>query len=160
MKQISEKEWVRGYYYDSILLPYGWKTLEEKLNIAFESYMEDGLGPAKGARLALNSGKQLYLKCFLLDNNDQTLVFSLFDPNPDYEALSEFMSVLDVESRLLLWESPLIQHQTYRLVRQDDNSNEFIVGEYKWKSDAEFKMRQLTQHIHKQIYWIEYAEVG
>lgn len=48
----------------------------------------------------------------------------------------------------------------WRLWRQDDNGNRFLVGEYNRKSDAETQLAELTRHIHKQTYWLEERPVS
>lgn len=43
----------------------------------------------------------------------------------------------------------------WRLWRQDDNGNRFLVAEFGERGAAEARMEAFTRHPHKQIYWIE-----
>ena len=43
----------------------------------------------------------------------------------------------------------------YFLKRQDDNGNIFTVGKYPTFVQAQDFMKELTQNVHKQHYWIE-----
>jgi hypothetical protein len=44
---------------------------------------------------------------------------------------------------------------SWRLWRQDDNGNRFLVAEFHDRGAAETRMEELTRCPHKQIYWIE-----
>jgi hypothetical protein len=41
------------------------------------------------------------------------------------------------------------------LLRQDDNGNVFVVGEYPSEAAARVEERAYVARAHKQIYWIE-----
>ena len=43
----------------------------------------------------------------------------------------------------------------YILKRQDDNGNIFTVAKYPTFAQAQDFMKELTQNVHKQHYWIE-----
>lgn len=155
MKQLSAKEWIKGHYDHGMVLPYSWHQLEGILGFVFEDCEEDGIGPTKIARALLASGKQVSFECVLLGKVNETIVYTLFDPAPDYDALSEVLFEIGLVSDGVIWESPLVENRLFRLSRLDDNNNEFVVGNYHWESDAKLKMQQLTSHPHKQHYWID-----
>lgn len=49
----------------------------------------------------------------------------------------------------------------YRLWRQDDNGNRFLVDTFKERTSAEERRHELQRGFHKQMYWIsEEAENG
>ncbi|WP_444912496.1 hypothetical protein [Microbulbifer sp. PAAF003] len=158
MKQVAESEWVRGHYDHSLVLPFSWEQLERMLGFIFQDCEEDGLGLTKIAGAKLGSGKQISFEHVLLENKDETIVYSIFNPEPDYEALSEMLYELKVSSETIVWESPFIRHKQYKLCRIDDNDNQFLVGTYRWESDAKLKMDALTKHPHKQNCWIELVQ--
>ena len=43
----------------------------------------------------------------------------------------------------------------FRLWRQDDNGNRFLVGTFPERAGAEARLAELTRSPHKQFYWIE-----
>ena len=45
--------------------------------------------------------------------------------------------------------------QTWRVMRQDDNGNHFVVAEGLMRSEAEARVAALTAKGHKQTYWCE-----
>ena len=158
MRQIFASEWVRGDYNATLVLPFSWEALESKLDFTFEDCYEEGWGPTKIAGAKLASGRQISFQCLLWGRESETIVYSLFDPKPDYKTLSELLYRMRIWSENLVWECPLIEHEGCRLCRVDDNNNEFTVGDYQWESDAKLKMDELTKFPHKQHYWIEVTD--
>lgn len=43
----------------------------------------------------------------------------------------------------------------WRLWRQDDNGNRFLIAEFENREAAERRMEDLSRYPHKQMYWIE-----
>ena len=48
----------------------------------------------------------------------------------------------------------------WRVLRQDDNGNRFVVAEGLTKAEAESRVAELTARGHKQSYWCEPASPG
>jgi len=50
--------------------------------------------------------------------------------------------------------------KNWQLWRQDDNGNQFLVGDYPSKNLAERRLTELMRGHHKQIYWINEPAVS
>lgn len=48
----------------------------------------------------------------------------------------------------------------WRLMRQDDNGNEFEMARYSSRDEAERVAAMYTARGHKQLYWVEAVEAG
>lgn len=48
----------------------------------------------------------------------------------------------------------------WRLWRQDDNGNRFLIAEFESPEAAERRMEELSRYPHKQMYWIEEGTTG
>lgn len=46
----------------------------------------------------------------------------------------------------------------FLLWRQDDNGNRFLVAAYITKIEADERLKELSRHTHRQIYWIEVVD--
>lgn len=42
----------------------------------------------------------------------------------------------------------------YRLWRQDDNGNRFLIGTFRDRRSAEERLNELQRGFHKQMFWI------
>jgi hypothetical protein len=45
--------------------------------------------------------------------------------------------------------------QPWRVIRQDDNGNRYLVGRHSTREEAERVIARLEAGGHKQLYWIE-----
>lgn len=46
-------------------------------------------------------------------------------------------------------------NQPWRVIRQDDNGNRYLVGRHSTRGEAERVIARLEAGGHKQLYWIE-----
>lgn len=49
----------------------------------------------------------------------------------------------------------MVTAETWRVLREDDNGNRFLVAAGLTREEAEAQVAELTAHGHKQVYWCE-----
>lgn len=154
IRQIPDSEFLGPGLTEGACLFQTPESLEIGQPIEWESYMEEGLGPAKSVVFACTDGSH-----FALEHHEQSprndLMTLYVSPGDLGLHVDEALTALGLTSADLGWLADGAKLPPARLIRQDDNGVQFHVGDYPCHADAEAAITRLTAGHHKQAYFIE-----
>lgn len=155
--QIDKNQWVeQGHPIDMCVIPFYPKELIEKYKIQFSEFDDNGLGLCQFAVVEVNNHK--YWLCAYPNGPDMahfiTVKILSYDSNP-IDACTTICSVLDISEKQLLWRRKDLSMPRWRLVRLEDNGNEFEMFQFMERSSAEWSVNKLDTKGHKQKYIIK-----
>lgn len=134
-------------------------TLTIGKTIVWDCYEDNGLGPAKTAVFLTADGVVFALEYHELSPR-RDLMTLLVRPDDIATSVDSVLVALGYTSADLGWLHPAVSLRPARLIRQDDNGVQFIVGDFPCRADAEATICRLAAGGHKQAYFIETIQDG
>ncbi|GEP41117.1 hypothetical protein [Brevifollis gellanilyticus] len=153
MRQVPENEFSGPALTEGGGLLHTPATLSIGQPIEWESYMEDGLGPAKMAVFEMAKGSYFSIQYVELGPKD-ALIFYVMRGDVAQHA-DDVLMALGLTSRDLGWLADGVQLKPVHLIRQDDNGVQFHAGDFPCRADAEAAIVRLAAGAHKQAYFVE-----
>jgi hypothetical protein len=83
------------------------------------------------------------------------MVYARGDVRSPSKALESILRGFSVSQDVLPWVNQNLSDRPWALVRTDDNGNNFCIGYYYEKEDAEFMAKHYAEKGHKQLYYVE-----
>ncbi|MES2594615.1 MAG: hypothetical protein V4662_04735 [Verrucomicrobiota bacterium] len=154
MRQIPESEFSGPALKEAACLFRLPKTLHVGFPIEWETYWDDGLGPAKIAVFELKNGVFFSLQHHELSPRKDLMV--VYVSRGDIALhVDHVLTALGLTSNDLGWLAVGVHLKPARLTRQDYNGVQFHVGDFPCRADAEATVVRLAAGAHKQAYFIE-----
>jgi hypothetical protein len=135
-------------------------TLRIGVPIEWDCYdEEDGLRPAKTALFRAADGTLFGLEYHELSPRRELMTVFVAPDNKGANVDSVLIA-LGFTSADLGWLHPSATLSPTRIIRQDDNGVQFIVGDFPCRADAEATIARMAAGGHKQAYFIERIPTG
>ena len=138
------------------LISLTWQEVENLLHIRFDEDCDD-LGRFKYAVLK-SQNETFYLLTARSESpiGDKVTV-ELRANNPDpAQSLHNFLREIGLNESHIEWlNTDFLERGLWRIMRQDDNGNVFVIGHYYDEDSAGRICKDLEERGHKQHYWFE-----
>ena len=152
LKQIDKEEWNPLYDAEPLCtLPFSVNEIEEKHDIKFFKYVEEGLGTVFGAFCSADTHLLFLNGYHSRDDKRIGIAIDAQGNNTDPEnTVQKISSVFKVKPS---WVRENLSTPKWGLLRQGDDGNEVEITRFHRRELAEYVMKKFTDKGHKQIYF-------